>query len=84
MNLTFRALGGLLMEEDNFQEALSHYRAARDAAGYEPLVHYNLANCYNKLGALEGALKSSDEAIEIDPRDPMGYYMKGLIYMTNG
>jgi tetratricopeptide (TPR) repeat protein len=74
-------LSWLEEQEGNYEEALSHARAAVEAASREPVHHYNLGNLLARLGRDEEAVESLRRAVELNPEFAAAHNELGNIYL---
>jgi len=73
--------GNKLYRENKFEEALPEYMKAKEVAGNDPVVNYNLGNTYFRNKNFEEAAKTFDNTIENGNNRSMkqkGFYNKGV------
>jgi Ca-activated chloride channel homolog len=73
--------GNKLYRENKFEEALPEYMKAKEVAGNDPVVNYNLGNTYFRNKNFEEATKTFDNTIESGNNSSMkqkGFYNKGV------
>jgi len=77
-------LGNLEMMERKYPAAISAFRKAVDLRANEWLAFNNLAYCLNENGKLDEALKVSQQAKELAPKNPFVIDTLGWIYYKKG
>ena len=76
--------GQLLLELDQFDQALESFDCAITAEPDNALSHYYRGRCLSRLGRLDEALASYDHAIELEPALADGYFRKSTIKLARG
>lgn len=61
-------LGALSERDSMYQKAIEHYQDANKISPND-VAYYRIAMCYENLGEFDEALKSIEQAIEMDPND---------------
>lgn len=78
----YLALGGLMEEVDNYEEAISYYRQAEvlnpNTKKAKYFINNNLGYCLNIMGGYSEAGKHCRAAIEIDPSRHNAYKNLGV------
>lgn len=64
-------LGNLYIDEEEYSEALKHFKIAHKLDVEEPVTINNIGICYEMLGELDKALAEYEKANKIDPEDEM-------------
>jgi tetratricopeptide (TPR) repeat protein len=77
------ALGRLLAAEDNWQDALAHFKQAL-AAKPSPEAHYVVSLTLARLGRLRSALRHAGKAIELDENYSAAFQSLGFIRQQLG
>ena len=72
------ALGKFVMDEGNFQEALSRFARVVELDPYLPEGHAALADLYLRMGEPARALKSIDRALGLFPDLQGAHYLRGM------
>lgn len=75
-------LGTALMEQKQYEEAASNFKAAlrirRDASD----THYALAVCFRELDSMEAYRESLENALMFDPKMPEANYDMGMLLLS--
>lgn len=58
----------ILVDNNNFEEALEALQIVKEHAPKEPPVHALLGQVYHRLGYIQEALKHLNTAIDLDPK----------------
>jgi tetratricopeptide (TPR) repeat protein len=77
-------LGLLLLEENDVDEAMRHFRAAVEARPASSKAHVNLGVGLATLGRHDDALREYEAAVGLDPRLPVAHYNLGLELSEHG
>jgi tetratricopeptide (TPR) repeat protein len=77
-------LGRLYHDAAEHADAETHYRAAAELAGTDPVPLFNLGVLYDSLGRREDAIRAYRRALERDPDFADAHYNLGLVYDAMG
>lgn len=77
-------LGRLYHEAGDHDRAETHYRAAGELAGADPVPAFNLGVLYDGLGRRPDAVRAYQLALERDPDFADAHYNLGLVYDAMG
>jgi len=82
--LAQNALGVVLFDQGQVEEAEKHFRAALKSQPGHAGAHSNLAMCLLKLERVEEGLTHLDEAIRLDPKLAQAYRNRGRAFLVLG
>ena len=73
-------LGDTIMASADYVEALKHYDSAIDPRNPDALELYRRAAALDALGQTDRALGDYSEAIRLDPKDPLAFLGRGVLF----
>lgn len=73
-----------LMDLDKNDEAFEILNKVKDQYNNQPLMHSLLAQYYFQKGMKDEAFREIDEFAKLDPKSPLIYQMRALIYESEG
>jgi len=73
-----------LIEEDEYEEAITLFEKVTEAAPHAPSAHINLGIAYGRIDELEKAEASMERAIDSNPRHPAAHNEMGIVYRRTG
>src|SRR5476651_75585 len=73
-------LGDTVMASADYVEALKHYDGAIDPRNPDALELYRRAAALDALGQTDRALGDYSEAIRLDPKDPLAFLGRGVLF----
>ena len=76
------ALGDKIMANVDYAEALKHYDGAIDPLNPDALAYFRRAAALDASGETDRALSDYDEAIRLDPKEPLAYIGRGILLAT--
>lgn len=68
LHAVWNNMGMLLMEEQNYIDAVEMFRIAADLAPFDPQPHYNIGLAYDEANYPARAMEFYERALERDPR----------------
>jgi Flp pilus assembly protein TadD len=77
-------LGGLLLQEHRFDEALWEYREILETLPNDPYAHYNLATALLRKGEVSEAIAEYRKVVELRPNDPRVRFSLGSALLRQG
>lgn len=81
LEIAYFYLGNALLEQKQYEEAASNFKAAlrlrRDASD----THYALAVCFRELGTMEAYRESLENTLMFDPKMPEANYDLGMLML---
>lgn len=77
-------LGGQLLSQGHYDDALSHYHAAVDADPYNYLTYFKRATVYMAIGRVTSALKDLTKVIELRPDFISARLQRGTLLFKQG
>lgn len=75
-------LGDTVMASADYVEALKHYDGAIDSRNANALELYRRATAFDALGQTDRALGDYSEAIRLDPKDPLAFLGRGVLFAS--
>jgi tetratricopeptide (TPR) repeat protein len=73
-------LGDTIMASADYQEAIKHYDSAIDPKEPNALELYRRAAALDALGQTDRALNDYSEAIRVNPKDPLAFLGRGVLF----
>jgi Flp pilus assembly protein TadD len=73
-----------LMEEEEYEEAITLFEVVTEAAPHVTSAHINLGIAYGRIDELEKAEASMMKAVESNPRHPAAHNEMGIVYRRRG
>lgn len=77
-------LGTALMEQKEYEEAASYFKAALRIKRDSSMTHYLLAVCLRELGLMDAYRESLENALLFDPKHPEANYDYGQLLLDEG
>jgi tetratricopeptide (TPR) repeat protein len=77
-------MAGNLVRQEKFKEALRYYRTAVDTDNEFDEAWSDAALVYKQLGAFRTAKECIDQALRIEPQNPIYHHHQGEIFQTHG
>jgi len=75
-----RQRGNEMFRANDFMQAAMEYTAALELDPTISALYANRAQCFLKVGNLEKALEDAITCTEVDPKNPKGWFRKGMSY----
>lgn len=76
-------LGFVLETQENYQEAIEHFRAALQNSPNSVAAHYHLGDCYYQIDKPSEAITALRKALELNPDDPEVLQLAAMIAATS-
>ena len=73
-------IGGLLMRQERYLEAINHYSDSIASNGRQTATYGNRGVAYSSLGKHEEAVKDFTYVIAVDPHDAKAFLNRGYAY----
>lgn len=68
----------ILYENEKYEDALPYFTSAILKGSDDESIYSYIGNCYNNLGMYEKAVEAHTSYIELNDKDYIGYYNRGL------
>ncbi len=76
------AMGDKVMASRDYMDALQHYDSMIDPANPHALALYRRGTALEALGQTDRALSDYNQAIKLDPREPLAFFGRGVLLAT--
>ena len=77
-------IGGLYLNQENLEEALTHYNRSIELNSHEIPSFINRAATFARMGKFDEAIRDYSHVITLDHQDARAYRDRGQIYLETG
>ena len=77
-------IGGLHLNQENFEEALRHYNRSIELNGYQKASFANRAVTFTRMKKYDEAIRNFSQVIKLDHHDARAYWERGQVYWDSG